>query len=201
MKKVIIPVFILILSANVFAFGCLETFEDKVLKHPLVRSYDFDASNDSLGYSFTLKLKNGHEIYFQEVKSNLAFGKWSGIRYVNDVKFSTVRCDLPGKNRTYGYLFLKDFCKATGTNYNDLYSILDNYNEFCKLLNSIPWAQDESAEKLCAKYSDKHYSNLYRVTVGKINYFIEIPKDLDYSSFGRETLKVDFSKGSTQYFK
>ncbi|NLK46949.1 MAG: hypothetical protein GX297_09920 [Treponema sp.] len=201
MKKVIIPVFILILSANVFAFGCLETFEDKVLKHPLVRSYDFDASNDSLGYSFTLKLKNGHEIYFQDVKSNLTFGKWGGIMYVNDVRFLYVEYKNSVNKGGFGYLRIKDLCKATGTNYNNVLSILDNYNEFCRLLNSLTWTKDASAEEVCAKYTDNYCVYLYRAYMSDENKFIEIPKDLDYSSFGRETLKVDFSKGSTQYFK
>ena len=134
--------------------GSHESFETKILKHPLAESYDFDASNDSLGYSFTLKLKNGHVIYFEDVKSDLTFGKWSGIRYVNDVKFSFVEYKNSVNSRSFSYLRLKDLCKATGTNYNDVFSILDNYNEFCRLLNTVPWVWEE----------DKDYSNYGRET-------------------------------------
>ena len=45
-------------------------------------------------------------------------------------------------------IYLKDLCKATDTDYYDLYTILDNYKNFCKLLNSIPWRLDKEAEKL-----------------------------------------------------
>ncbi len=202
MKKTIIYIFVLMVSANAFAFGGLEPFEDKVLKHPLVKSYDFDASNDSLGYSFTLKLKNGHEIYFEDVRSDLSFGKWSGICYVNDVQFYFVEYKKSAKNQSFGYLRLRDLCKATDTNYNNVFSILDNYNDFCKLLNSIPWILDKDAKKMCAKYSDNHYVYLYRFSYGKEceNKLIEIPKDLDYENFGRETFKIDFSKDSPQFF-
>lgn len=179
MKKLIISVFVLILSANVFSFGNLDSFEDKILKHPLVKSYDFDASNDSLGYSFTLKLKNGHVIYFEDVKSDLTFNKWSGISHINDVQFSCTDFNpVSNEKRGHGYIRIKDICKATGTNYNDVFSILDNYNEFCKLLNSIPYARDDSAEKLCIKYSEKHYVYLYRWSYDEAfeyaNNFIEI---------------------------
>lgn len=191
MKKLIISVFVLILSANVFSFGKLDSFEDKILKHPLVKSYDFDASNDTFGYNFILKLKNGHEIYFRGVKDDLTFNKWSGISHINDVQFSCTDFNpVSNEKRGHGYIRIKDICKATGTNYNDVFSILDNYNEFCRLLNTVPWVweEDKNAEKLCAEYTNDYYVYLYRYTNEKVNKFIEIPEDKDYSSYGRETI-------------
>ncbi len=176
MKKYIISVFVLIISINTFASGRIDA---KVMQHPLVESCYIDTSNDCFGWAFTLKLKNGHEIYFSDVKSDLTFNKWSNIHYINDVRFSTVEFEPFKKGGDYGCLQIKDFCKATGTNYNDLYSILDNYIEFCKLLNSIPWRLDKNAEKLCAKYSDNHYVYLYRGgrALNEENKFIEIPEE------------------------
>ncbi|MBO4729137.1 MAG: hypothetical protein J5631_11995 [Spirochaetaceae bacterium] len=178
MKKAVISVFILIISINAFALGTIEA-EYKLQNHPLVESLDYDGSSNSLGNAFTLKLKNGHVIYFSGVKSNFTFNKWSDIHYINDVRFSTVEFEPFEKGGDYGWLRIKDFCKATGTNYNDLYSILDNYIEFCKLLNSMPWRLDKNAEKLCAKYSDNHYVYLYRGgrALTQENKFIEIPKE------------------------
>ena len=179
MKKAVISVFILIISINALALGTIEA-EYKLQNHPLVESLDYDGSSNSLGNAFTLKLKNGHEIYFSGVKSNFTFNKWSEIHYINDDSFSTVEYKFPENLRTgHGYLRLKDFCKATGINYNDLYSILDDYNEFCKLLNSMPWILDDDAEKLCVKYSASNYVYLYRgsLSTNQENKFIEIPKE------------------------
>ena len=57
--------------------------------------------------------------------------------------------------------------------------LLENYIEFCKLLNSMPWRLDKNAEKLCAKYSDNHYVYLYRGgrALNEENKFIEIPEE------------------------
>ncbi len=149
-----------------------------------------------------MKLKNGHVIYFEDVKSDLTFGKWSGIRYVNDVKFSFVEYKNSVNSRSFSYLRLKDLCKATGTNYNDVFSILDNYNEFCRLLNTVPWVweEDKNAEKLCAEYTNDYYVYLYRYTNEKVNKFIEIPENKDYSNYGRETFKIDFNDEPTNFF-
>ena len=73
MKKTIELILTLLISFNIFAYGSME---DKVLKHPLVKSFDYEKSDDDWGYSFAVKLKNGHEIYFKNVKSDLTFGKW-----------------------------------------------------------------------------------------------------------------------------
>ena len=202
MKKVVICGFILIVSANAFALGSIIA-QYKVEHHPLVRSLDYDGSSNCSGNAFTLRLKNGHEIYFTGVKSNFTFNKWSGICYINDVHFVTDdNYESSEKGSLYLYLRLIDLCKATGTNYNNVLSILDNYNEFCKLLNSIPWIQDDDAEKLYVKYNANHYVYLYRGSIAKEqeNKFIEIPEDLDYENFGRETFKIDFSKDSPQFF-
>lgn len=157
MKKIIVSFILLIICFSASSLGSHESFETKILKHPLAESYDFDASNDTFGYNFILKLKNGHEIYFIGVKDDLTFNKWSGISHINDVSFDFAEYKNSVNEGGYGYLRIKDLCKATGTNYNDVFSILDNYNEFCKLLNTIPWGRDKDAEKLCAKYSDKYF--------------------------------------------
>lgn len=103
MKKNFISIFILIIGINAFASGSIETM---ILRHPLVKSFDYDGSNNR-GGSFKLQLKNGHEIYFQGVKSDLTFNTWSAIRYVNDITFSTVRYEFAGKSGDYGCLFLR----------------------------------------------------------------------------------------------
>ena len=180
MKKIIISVILLIICFSAFPLGSHESFETKILKHPLVESYDFDASNDTFGYNFILKLKNGHEIYFRGVKDDLTFNKWSGISHINDVQFSCTDFNpVAMKRGGHGYIRIKDICKATGTNYNDVFSILDNYNEFCKLLNTIPWRLDHDADDLCAKYSDTHYVYLYRGSgaLKQENKFIEITEE------------------------
>ena len=179
MKKIIISFFILIVSANAFAIGSLVA-QYKVEHHPLVESLDYDGSSNCLGNAFTLKLKNGHEIYFSGVKSNFTFNKWSELHYINDVSFSTVEYKFPENlSIGHGYLRLKDFCKATGTNYNDLYSILNDYNGFCKLLNSMPWILDDDAEKMCVKYTASNYVYLYRgsLSTKQENNFIEITEE------------------------
>ena len=128
-------------------------------------------------FDLDLTLTNGHEITFKMIKSDLTFGKWGSLHHVNNVQF----CSADNKeNSMNGIIKLKDLRKATGTNCYDLYSILDNYIEFCKLLNSIPWILDENAEKLCAKYSNSNYVNLYRSlcsTSYPVNNFIEIPEE------------------------
>ena len=206
MKKIAISMFLILISFNLFASGSME---DKVLKHPLVKSFDYEKSDDDWGCSFTVKLKNGHKIYFKNVKSDLTFGKWGGILYINDVYFFCEEYKKSSKIN-HSYLRLNDLCKAIGKNYNDVYSVLDNYNEFCKVLNSLPWNLDEDPEKLCVKYSDKNYVYLYRgngileylyrehgILEKDENKFIEIPEDLDYENFGRETFIID----SLQFFE
>lgn len=200
MKRAVILGLLLIISFNVFASGSME---DKVLKHPLVKSFDYEKSDDDWGCSFTVKLKNGHEIYFKNVKSDLTFGNWGGILHINNVYFFYEEYKKSSEENHY-YLRLNDLYKATGKNFKNVYSVLDNYNEFCKLLNSIPWKLDENAEKLCAKYSDAYYIYLYRgdgILKKHENIFIEIPKDLDYENFGRETFDIDFSDENTKIFK
>lgn len=131
----------------------------------------------SYSFDLDLTLTNGHEITFKMIKSDLTFGKWGSIHHVNKVYF----CSADNKdNSQNGIIKFKDLCKATGANYYNLNSILDNYIEFCKLLNSIPWILDENAEKLCAKYSNSNYVNLYRSlcsTSYPVNNFIEIPEE------------------------
>ncbi len=179
MKKFIISVFVLIISANAFAIGSLVA-QYKVEHHPLVESLEWDGSSNSSGNAFTLRLKNGHEIYFRGIKSNFTFNKWSAIRNINDVHFITDdHYESSEKGSNYLYLRIRDLCKATGTNYNDVLSILDNYNEFCRLLNTIPYVRDASVEKLGIKYSKDHYVYLYRWSYDKENEnkLIEIPEE------------------------
>lgn len=170
MKKYIISVFILIISINAFASGRIDS---KVMQHPLVESCYIDTSNDCFGWAFTLKLKNGHEIYFDSIKSDLTFDKWSGIRYINDVYFSYAEYKNSVKTGGYSYLRIRDFCKATGTHYNNIESILNDYNEFCKLLNLLPYVSDDSTKRVCAKYSEIYLVDLRRYT----DNFIEIPEE------------------------
>ncbi|MDD6486153.1 MAG: hypothetical protein PUF61_04325 [Spirochaetales bacterium] len=169
MKKVVISVFVLMVSVNAFASGKIDT---KVMQHPLVESCHIDTSNDCFGWAFTVKLKNGHEIYFDSINSDLTFGKWSGIRYINDVYFGYVEYKDSVKTGGYSYLRIRDFCKATETYYNDFESILNDYNEFCRLLNLLPYVSDDSAKKICAKYSEKKIIELHRYT----DKLIEIPE-------------------------
>lgn len=178
MKKYVVSVLVLLISFNVFASGRIDT---RIMQHPLVEYCDLDTSSNA-SEAFTVKLKNGHEIYFRGVKDNFTFNKWSGINYINDgskkVYFSSVEYKDLVNTTGYGYLRIRDLCMATGTDYNDVFYILDNYNEFCRLLNSIPWRLDENAEKLCARYSDTHYVDLYRGSgsTSAKNKFIEIPE-------------------------
>ncbi len=178
MKKAVISVFILIVSTNAFAIGSIIA-QYKVEHHPLVESLEWDGSSNCSGNAFTLRLKNGHEIYFRDIKSNFTFNKWSGIVLVNDVEFSFVEYKNSINIGGYRYLRIRDLCKATGANYNNILSILDNYNEFCKLLNSIPWILDKETEKMCADYTANYYVYLYRgsIAVEQDNKFIEIPKE------------------------
>lgn len=175
MKKIIISVMLLLINCVIFASGRIDT---RIMQHPLVEYCELDTSSNCQE-AFTVKLKNGHEIYFTDVKLNLTFNKWSGISHINDVQFSCTDFNpVSNEKRGHGYIRIKDICKATGTNYNDVFSILDNYNEFCRLLNSLPWTKDDSAEKLCIKYSEKHYVYLYRWSYDEAfeyaNNFIEI---------------------------
>ena len=132
--------------------------------------------NCSYTFDLDLTLTNGHKVTFCMIKSDLTFGKWGSLHQVNNVYFSSVDYKEKSSN---GIIKLKDLCKATGTNYYDLYSILDNYIEFCKLLNSIPWRLDKNAEKLCAKYTARNYVDLYRGSgvTSEENRFIEVPKE------------------------
>lgn len=177
MKKYVVSVFILLISINVFALGSIEA-EYKLINHPLFESLEWDGSSNASN-AFTLKLKNGHEIYFRGVKDNFTFNKWSGIAYVNNVRFSFSEYKDSVNIKNIGYLSIRDLCKATGTNYNDVYSILDNYNDFCRLLNTMPWILDEEAEQLCVNYTDTHYVYLYRGSLAsnQENKFIEIPEE------------------------
>lgn len=43
-------------------------------------------------------------------------------------------------------------------------------------------------------------SYIYRCTQDTVNRFIEIPEDKDYSSYGRETFKIDFNDEPTNFF-
>ena len=198
MKKIFGLILSLLIVFYTFASS---NIEDKVLKHSLVKSFDYEKSDDDWGCSFTVKLKNGHVIYFKNVKPNLTFGKWGGILYINDVFFFSEEYKKTRKENLY-YLRLKDLYKATGTNYKDVYSILDNYNEFCKLLNTIPWKLDEYSKNLCANYSTNYYVYLYRgngILKKHENIFIEIPEEKDYSGYGRESFRIDFSDESTKF--
>ena len=116
-----------------------------------------------LPYTFDLDLTltNGHTVTFKEIPNDLTFYKDGALHHINDVYFAYDEHKSNGKVEGFSRIYLRDLCKATDTNYYDLYTILDNYNEFCKVLNSISWRLDKDAEKLCAKYSEKHY--VYRI--------------------------------------
>ena len=133
--------------------------------------------NCSYKFDLDLTLTNGHHVTFKSIPNSLSFHEYGRLQLINDVLFASVDHK---KKSTNGSFYLKDLCKATDTNYYDLYSILDNYIDFCKLLNSIPWILDEKAEKLCARYSDEDYVDLYRSlcsTYNPENNFIEIPEE------------------------
>lgn len=119
-----------------------------------------------LPYTFDLDLTltNGHTVSFVDIPNDLVFYKRGGIFCINNVRFCSVGSKSKG-NR----LYLRDLSKATNTNYYDLFTILDNYNDFCKLLNSLPY----DTQEVCAKYSDSYYVYLYR----RNNSFIEIPEE------------------------
>ncbi|NLK46340.1 MAG: hypothetical protein GX297_06785 [Treponema sp.] len=167
-------------------------------QHPLVEK----ASMDEIWFDWTLKtlfyksiekekylpytfdlyltLTNGHTVGFLTVPNELIFHKEGRLNYIENINFLSERHKSNGKVDDYWTgIYLKDLCKATDTNYYDLYTILDNYNDFCKLLNSIPCIDDEDAEKVCAKYSEKHCVYLYRWSVAsdEENKFIEIPEE------------------------
>lgn len=163
-----------------------QELEEIIEQHPLVEKaeiyevyyhsllkvifYKSRGEEPKCSYSFDLDLTltNGHEITFKMIKSDLTFGKWGSIHHVNKVYF----CSADNKdNSQNGIIKFKDLCKATDINYFNLYSVLDNYKDFCKLLNSIPYVLDKNAEKLCAKYSYRDYVDLYRFN----DAFIEIP--------------------------
>lgn len=133
--------------------------------------------NCSYTFDLDLTLTNGHTVIFKSIPNSLSFHKCGRLQQINNVQFASVDHKKKSSN---GSIYLKDFCKATDTNYFNLYSILDNYIDFCKLLNSVPWILDEKAEKLCARYSDEDYVDLYRSlcsTYNPENNFIEIPED------------------------
>lgn len=129
--------------------------------------------NCSYTFDLDLYLKNGHTIIFKTIPNSLSFHKYGRLQQINDVHFNCV--DHKDKSG-YGNIRLRDFCKATNTNYYDLYSILDNYTDFCKVLNLLPEKQDNFAEKVCADYSDGYYVDLYRggCSLTPENKFIEI---------------------------
>ena len=133
--------------------------------------------NCSYTFDLDLTLTNGHTVIFKSIPNSLSFHKCGRLQQINNVQFASVDHKKKSIN---GSFYLKDFCKATDTNYFNLYSILDNYIDFCKLLNSVPWILDEKAEKLCARYSDEDYVDLYRSlcsTYNPENNFIEILED------------------------
>ncbi len=132
--------------------------------------------NCSYTFDLDLYLKNGHTIIFKTIPNSLSFHKYGRLQQINDIHFNCV--DHNGHSG-YGNIRLRDFCKATNTNYYDLYSILDNYTDFCKVLNLLPEKQDNFAEKVCATYSDEDYVDLYRGGTSLVleNKFIEIPEE------------------------
>lgn len=191
MKRKISALLFLCISAFAFCKSQKEIkqpqeLEEIIEQHPLVEKaeiyevyyhsllkvifYKSRGEEPKCSYSFDLDLTltNGHEITFKMIKSDLTFGKWGSIHHVNKVYF----CSADNKdNSQNGIIKFKDLCKATDINYFNLYSVLDNYKDFCKLLNSIPYVLDKNAEKLCAKYSYRDYVDLYRFN----DAFIEIP--------------------------
>ena len=194
MRKSLFCLVLVLLTLPVFAKAQKEEIiqpdelEKVIEQHPLVEKaeiyevyyhsllkviyYKSRGEEPKCSYSFDLDLTltNGHEITFKMIKSDLTFGKWGSIHHVNKVYF----CSADNKdNSQNGIIKFKDLCKATDINYFNLYSVLDNYKDFCKLLNSIPYVLDKNAEKLCAKYSYRDYVNLYRFN----DAFIEIPDD------------------------
>lgn len=169
--------------------------ENLIELHPLVENAEMDeiwfdwtlktffyksiGREKYLPYTFDLylTLTNGHTVVFLSVPNDLMFYKEGAIQSVNNVYFSSDYSK--NENRINDAIYLKDLCKATATNYYDLYTILDNYNDFCKLLNSISWRLDNDSEKLCAKYSGEYCVYLYRGSwaTEQENRFIEIPSE------------------------
>lgn len=203
MKRNIVILFLIFLAANAFCKAKEEIIQPDELKkiieqHPLVEKADiYEVYYDSLikamyykskgedpkctyFFDLDLTLTNGHTLFFKEIPNSLSFHSGGGLLCINDnikdIYFSSIDYK---EDSCFGRIKLKDLCKATNTNYYDLYSILDNYNEFCRLLNSIPWRLNKNAEKLCARYSEKNYVYLYRGSgsTSEENKFIEIPEE------------------------
>lgn len=187
MKKMILIRFSLSLLCLCFATNAFckpkgkiiqpDELEKIIEQHPLVeKARIYDAYCDSFwkaifyksigkepncSYTFDLDLTltNGHAVTFREIPNNLSFHDYGRLHHINNVNFNSVDHKTKSDN---GSIYLKDLCRATDTNYYNLYSILDDYIDFCKLLNSLPYKKDKSAKKICAKYSDEDYVNLYR---------------------------------------
>ena len=200
MKKRITVLFFMFIAAFAFCKTKEEIIQPRELEkiieqHPLVEKAEMDeiefdwklktlfyikiGREKYLPYYFDLylTLTNGHTIKFLSVPNDLTFHKDGALQKINNVLFSSDKND-----KWESAIYLKDLCKATDTDYYDLYTILDNYKNFCKLLNSIPWRLDKEAEKLCAKYSGVDYVDIYRgygsiLGASEKNKFIEIPEE------------------------
>ena len=199
MKKIIYALFFIFIAAFAFSKAQKEIIQPDELKkileqHPLVEKADiYEVSyfwtlksfyyekmgrEQELPYTFDLDLvlTNGHTVSFKEIPNSLSFREYGSLRYINNVLFWFTE-----KGNQSGVIRIKDLCKATNTNYYDLYSILNNYNDFCRLLNTIPYARDDTAEKMGIEYSGGNYVYLYRWSKDKAfeyeNKFIEIPEE------------------------
>lgn len=199
MKKIISALFFIFIAAFAFSKAQKEIIQPDELKkileqHPLVEKAEMDeiefdwklktlfyikiGREKYLPYYFDLylTLTNGHTVSFKEIPNSLSFREYGSLRYINNVRFWFTE-----KGNQSGIIRIKDLCKATNTNYYDLYSILNNYNDFCRLLNTIPYARDDTAEKMGIEYSGGNYVYLYRWSKDKAfeyeNKFIEIPEE------------------------
>ena len=201
MKKMVLIRFSLFFLCLCFATNAFCKPKEKIIQpdelekvieqHPLVeKARIYEAYCDSLWkaifyksigkepncpykFDLDLTLTNGHTVTFKSIPNSLSFHEYGRLQQINDVHFNCV--DHKDKSG-YGNIRLRDFCKATNTNYYDLYSILDNYTDFCKVLNLLPEKQDNFAEKVCATYSDEDYVDLFRggCSLTPENKFIEI---------------------------
>ena len=199
MKRKVSILFLIVFASFAFCKTKEEIIQPRELEkiieqHPLVEKADiYEVYYDSLikamyykskgedpkctyFFDLDLTLTNGHTVSFKEIPNSLSFREYGSLRYINNVLFWFTE-----KGNQSGVIRIKDLCKATNTNYYDLYSILNNYNDFCRLLNTIPYARDDTAEKMGIEYSGGNYVYLYRWSEDKAfeyeNKFIEIPEE------------------------
>lgn len=198
MKKRITVLFFMFIAAFAFCKTKEEIIQPRELEkiieqHPLVEKAEiYEVYYDSLikavyykskgeepkcTYTFDLDLTltNGHKAKFFYVKSDLTFDKdYSAIHSIDNVVFGFYR--LKQKNNIWDsydgadFISIRDLCLIKDVDFTNLFDILNNFNIFCKVLNTLPFMKDGHLEYF---YDKNHKVGIHRVS----ECIIEIPEE------------------------